>query len=135
MSKYVIEVVNIRTDGGPVYVRPNATGPGMLFLSPNAIDAETRVRITAQQFQDLSYDLEGFSEGKHGVTKQIGLELRNVETGERDRVAFSEAAEMVKAGLNDDAAALADQQRQADEIAKLEADKDEDDLAEDENEA
>ncbi len=133
MSRYVIEVVNTRRDGGPVYLSGLALN---LLLTPSTDETETRIKITSEQFKLLAYDLEGFEGGKFGVPKQIALYLLDLDTGASERITFEQALKVITGGVNDDAAALADQNKQAAELDRLCSDLDQDEQdAEDQDNA
>lgn len=132
-SKFVVEVTNVKRRG-PAFVMPGrlvtgsdgrprveVSASGVLVLDPSE-DQPTRVRLTSAQFQEYSYDLEGKSEGKYGCERELQLNAVDVQTGERAVLSYREAAELVAANLNDDAAALEDQAKQAAELAKAASD-------------
>jgi len=131
MTRFVVEVSNAKRNG-PAYVHPGAlmnggvcvTATGILVLHPSTDADATRVQLTAQQFRDYSYDLEGKSAGKFGCAKDVALHAVNPDTGERVPLSFAEARELVEQNLNDDEAALADQAKQEAEIQKLADDRD-----------
>lgn len=137
--RFVIEVANAKRNG-PAYVHPGelvngqvaVTAVGILVLFPSTDAEDTRVQLTSAQFKAYSYDLEAKVSGKYGCTRDIALSAVNPDTGERKSITFEEAAEIVALDLNDDAAALDDQARQAEEIQALADDRDEDEIAADE---
>lgn len=143
MSRLVIEVSNIKRRG-PAFVYPGrlvsdengaqrveVSQTGVLVMDPSE-HQDTSLKLTSAQFNAHSYELEGKSEGKYGCDRELKLHAVNLDSGERHPLTFAQAAEIVAENLNDDAAAEADQAKQAAEFAA--ADKDEDDADEDDGE-
>jgi len=138
MPKFVIEVSNVKRRG-PAFVYPGrlmpdpAGGParvevsalGVLVLDPSE-NQDTSVRLTSAQFLNYSYEIEGKTHGKYGCDRDLKLHAVDVESGEKLELSYAEALDIVVQGINDDAAAEADQKKQADELAKAALDLEED---------
>lgn len=108
--------VPVFREGQPVMqVQVQATG--LLVLDPSGPRETSRIALTSEQFRQFSYDLEGKSEGKYGCDRSIELHAANADTGERMRISYAEAAELVAQSVTDDAAAIADQKKKAAEWA------------------
>lgn len=130
MPRYVIEVSNPNRNA-PAFVHPGelvgksvqCAVTGLLVLDPAGREP-TRLALTAEQFRQFSYDLEGKSEGKFGCEKSIELHAADPDTGERVQLSFADASELFKKDLIDDAAALENQKKQAAEWAKACDDRD-----------
>lgn len=118
------EQVPVMRDGKPVMTL-SVTATGVLVLHPGTRQNPSAVRVTSEQFREFSYEIEAKAEGKYGCEKEIEIYAVDADTGEKVRYSYAQAAELVEANLNDDAAALADQKRQDEEIQKLADSRDE----------
>lgn len=131
MPRFVIEVSN-PSRYVPAFVHPGelvggtvvAAVTGLLVLDPSGPREVSRIALTAEQFRQYSYDLEGKSAGKYGCEKSIELHAADADTGERMPVTYAEAAELVRERVTDDDAALADQAKKAAEWAQACDDRD-----------
>ncbi len=109
MDQYLIEVQNI-SDQLVVLTCP-AKAPVMLTASLHT--RAQKLALTSDQFLSMAYDLEGFSEGKHRVTKCLQLYVTDRVSGRCEAVDFATADLAARSGLS------------ADETARLEQDKQE----------
>jgi hypothetical protein len=114
MSKYVIEIESLK-DGLLILF---AEQPGQhLRLAPGTRASPSMIAVTSEQFKAHAYDIEGHAEGKFGINPaDVQLWVRDVESGERERVSFAEASSFVATGVLSDDAAL-ERQAEADKRA------------------
>ncbi len=92
-----------------------------LDMAPAGPGRPSRIPVTAEQFLALRYDIEGHSEGKFGVERDLILWVKDTDTGEAEPVSFADALDVAQSSLHDDSAALAEQAKaQARQDALLE---------------
>lgn len=115
MSKYVIEIESLK-DGANFLFSANP-GEHMRF-APGTRANPSVLPVTPEQFKSHAYDIEGHAEGKYGIsTPDIQIWVRDVVSGERERLTFAEALAFVESGVPSSEAAV-ELQAQAEAKAK-----------------
>ena len=88
-------------------------GASPLLLVGTQTGEGERVALTAAQFKQAEYDLEGFSVGTHGVEKSLRLWARDPKSGEEVQLTFAQAKIAIDKRLSADETAKAEQLEQA----------------------
>lgn len=115
--QYLLEIQNVSQE--LVVLTCPAKSPLMLVASQNG--QADRVPLTAEQFLGMAYDIEGFVEGTHGVTKQLALWVTDRESGRSEPVPFEAGLMVAKAGMSADGEASAKQDKAQEKIDKKRA--------------
>src|SRR4051812_28664072 len=87
-----------------------------LDMSPAGNGRASRIPITTEQFNLLAYDIEGHSEGRYGVKKDLKIHILNVSTGDSEELSFADARLFVDTGVFSDTKAAELQAKQDAEI-------------------
>ncbi len=104
---YVIELQSVKS--GLLTLLNDQQSHIHLDMAPAGPGRPSRIPVTAEQFMLLRYDIEGHSEGKFGVAKDLILWVKDTDTGDAEPVSFADALDVAQSTLFDDAAALAEQ--------------------------
>lgn len=112
---YLIEIENVSAS----IVALTCPAKSPLMLTPPARGRAVRavrVPLTAEQFLSMAYDLEGFVDGTHGVTKQLALWVTDRASGRCEQVPFEVGRMVASGGFSADAEASEAQAAQEAEI-------------------
>ncbi len=96
--QYLLEIQNVSQE--LVVLTCPAKSPLLLAASQNG--QADRVPLTAEQFLGMAYDIEGFVDGTHGVTKQLALWVTDRDSGRSETVPFESGMLVAKAGMSAD---------------------------------
>jgi hypothetical protein len=103
MSKFVVELESIKP--GLLTLMHEKDFHIHLSMAAAPPGGRSQVAITSEQFKALAYDIEAHASGKHGISvPDLIIHVRDVETGEVERVDFATAVSLL--GYADDEAAL-----------------------------
>ncbi len=112
--RLIIELESCKS--GLLTLMPENTALPCLDMAPAGPAKPSRIPVTSAQFRALARDIEGHAEGKFGVARDLQLWVCDLDSGERERTTFAQAAQVIELNMLEDSAAAELQAKQAAEV-------------------